>query len=109
MRDADKQKSRPAAAAYCTTRPATRMRWWIAVLCLAQSALSFAAPPPILAGERVTEVLDRLRTQGLTFIYSTDVVPPRLLVQEQPNARNGIELAREVLRPYRLTVTEVVP
>ena len=62
-----------------------------------------------VTGQRVGQVLDNLRAQGLTFIYNTDVIPPELRVVNQPSARTGLELAREILAIHKLTVAEVVP
>ncbi len=62
-----------------------------------------------LEGRRVADVLDELRAQGLTFIYNTQLLPERLRVLSEPQARGGLELAREVLAPHRLDLSPVAP
>lgn len=62
-----------------------------------------------MAGRRVSEVLSQLRDAGLTFIYNTQLVSDTLVVATEPRARNGVELAREVLAPFGLTVSQVAP
>ena len=62
-----------------------------------------------LDGRRIADVLDELRPQGFTFIYNTQIVPSQLRVQGEPQARGGLELAREVLAPHRLVLSPVAP
>lgn len=93
-------------------------RWSTLLLCLAlgRSAASNAAQPfsepvpqsqPGLAGTPVGNVLDDLRAQGLTFIYSTQVVPGNLRVKSEPNARRGLALAQEILSQHGLGISRV--
>lgn len=60
-------------------------------------------------GRPVSEVLDELRSQGLTFIYSTQLVPADLRIAAEPRALKGIELAREILAAHRLTLSQAAP
>jgi outer membrane receptor protein involved in Fe transport len=60
-------------------------------------------------GRRVSEVLDELRSAGLTFIYNTQIVPSDLRIATEPRARSGTELAREILAPHRLALSQVAP
>lgn len=62
-----------------------------------------------LTGQRVSEVLDGLRAQGLTFIYNTQLVSDSFVVPTEPQAHTGVELAREILAPYGLTLSQVAP
>lgn len=62
-----------------------------------------------LIGQRVSEVLDGLRAQGLTFIYNTQLVSDSITVSVEPQARTGVELAREILAPYGLSLSQVAP
>ena len=107
MRPTDNQNIRQAAAR-SHPRRVRALRCCVAVVALTCASLA-SAEPPKLAGQKVAAVLDRLRTQGLTFIYNTDVIPPQLTVQAEPRAQKGLQLAREVLTAHQLTVTEVVP
>lgn len=59
------------------------------------------------AGQRIADVLDGLRAQGLTFIYNTEIVGDDLRVTAEPHSSAGLALAREILSPYGLTLTEV--
>lgn len=60
-------------------------------------------------GRRISDVLDELRAQGLTFIYSTQRIPPELRVTTEPTATRGTQLAQEVLAPHGLMLSEVAP
>ncbi|MFC4308505.1 TonB-dependent receptor plug domain-containing protein [Steroidobacter flavus] len=59
-------------------------------------------------GRPVTQVLDELRGEGLTFIYSSQLVPRNLRVEQEPAASSGVELAREILSPHGLSLSAVV-
>src|SRR5688572_25673760 len=60
-------------------------------------------------GHRVSEVLDQLGREGLTFIYNTDSVPDTLIIAAEPHAVSGTALAIEILQPHGLALTEVAP
>ena len=60
-------------------------------------------------GRRVSDVLDELRAQGLTFIYSSQVLNDRQIIDTEPRAQRGIELAKEILAPYGLTLSQAAP
>lgn len=62
-----------------------------------------------LQGRGVGDVLDSLRAEGLIFIYSSQIVPERLQVDTEPNARHGLELAREILAAHGLGLSEAAP
>jgi outer membrane receptor protein involved in Fe transport len=61
------------------------------------------------AGRPVGDVLDGLRVQGLTFIYNTRLVPPSLRVVQEPQARDGLKLATEILAAHGLQVSQAAP
>lgn len=52
-------------------------------------------------------MLDKLRPQGLTFIYNSRLVPPDLKVKSEPAARSGVALAEEVLAQHGLGLSRV--
>lgn len=52
-------------------------------------------------------MLDDLRPQGLTFIYSSRLVPPQMRVKSEPNARSGLALAEEILAAHGLGILRV--
>src|SRR6185436_5818511 len=60
-------------------------------------------------GRKVSEVLDELRSAGLTFIYNTQIVPSDLRIETEPSARSGAELAREILAAHGLALSPVAP
>lgn len=60
-------------------------------------------------GKRVSEVLEQLRAQDLVFIYNTQLVSDSLRVLEEPQAANGVELAREILKAHGLALANVAP
>jgi len=80
--------------------------WAIGWLWVATATAMAAAG---LIGQRVSDVLDALRAQGLTFIYNTQLVSDSLIVSVEPQARTGVELAREILAPHGLTLSQVAP
>jgi outer membrane receptor protein involved in Fe transport len=101
MRDAEKQNTDATRRGY--------RRWSAAVFLIVHASVVLAAAPTKFAGQSISEVLNRLRPQGLTFIYNSEVIPRQLAVRNEPQARRGLDLAREVLGPHGLTVAEVVP
>jgi hypothetical protein len=60
-------------------------------------------------GRRVGDVLDELRSQGLTFIYNTQILPDELRVEREPRAASGLALAREILAPHGLELSQAAP
>jgi outer membrane receptor protein involved in Fe transport len=60
-------------------------------------------------GRRLGEVLDELRSQGLTFIYNTQVVPADLLVTREPKSARGVALAEELLAEHGLAISRAAP
>jgi hypothetical protein len=54
-------------------------------------------------------VLDELRSAGLTFIYNTQILPSDLRIETEPRARQGVELAREILAARGLSLSQVAP
>ena len=83
--------------------------WCVAILLSTTAPSGAAASEPLFAGQNISRALDHLRTQGLTFIYNSELVPQDLKVLVEPQARDGIELAREILAQHRLDVIQVVP
>lgn len=54
-------------------------------------------------------MLDELRAAGVTFIYNTQIVPADLRVEGEPHAREGIDLAREILAAHGLALAAAAP
>ena len=53
-------------------------------------------------GRSVSEVIELVRQQGYTIAYSSQLVPPSLLVLAEPLNREPIELVAEILKPHGL-------
>ena len=62
-----------------------------------------------LLGRSVGNVLDSLRAEGLIFIYNTQILPDRLRIDDEPRARHGVALAREILAAHGLGLSEAAP
>jgi outer membrane receptor protein involved in Fe transport len=62
-----------------------------------------------LRGRRISDVLDELRSAGLTFIYNTKILPNDLRIETEPRAKTGVELAREILAARGLSLSHVAP
>lgn len=76
---------------------------------LACTLLTSPAWAQELRGRRVSDVLDELRSAGLTFIYNTQIVPNDLRIETEPRAREGVELAREILAARGLALSQAAP
>jgi outer membrane receptor protein involved in Fe transport len=73
------------------------------------NALACSSAFAALGGKPVSEVLDGLQSSSLTFIYNSDIVPPSLLVREEPRAQGGVALAEEILQRCGLRLMAVAP
>ena len=82
-----------------------RLASWLLVCAL----LAAPASAQELRGRRISDVLDDLRSTGLTFIYNTQILPNDLRVETEPRAREGVELAREILAARGLSLSHVAP
>jgi outer membrane receptor protein involved in Fe transport len=82
-----------------------RLAGWLLV-CTLLAAPAWAQE---LRGRRVSDVLDELRSAGLTFIYNTQILPNDLRIETEPRARGGVELAREILASRGLSLSQVAP
>ena len=82
-----------------------RVSGWL-LICTLLAAPAWAQE---LRGRRVSDVLDELRSTGLTFIYNTQIVPRELRIETEPRARGGVELAREILAARGLALAPVAP
>lgn len=77
--------------------------------CLTTGMLICHAATAQLQGRSVGEILDGLRAEGLVFIYNTQIVPPSLHIETEPQARSGMALAREILAVHDLELSEAAP
>lgn len=76
-----------------------------AVICVLAlwSAAAVAAGSPYL-GQRVAAVIEEFRAAGLPLVYSTNLVGQDMLVQSEPAPGEALDIVRQILRPYGLTV-----
>ncbi len=59
-----------------------------------------------MTGRPITELIDEYRSQGYAFVYSTNLLDESFLVTAEPTATDPIDIVREVLAPYNLTVRQ---
>jgi hypothetical protein len=79
----------------------------LAVLALALVLAGFAAPP--FAGRPLEEVLLEIGAQGPRLIFTSELVPPGLRVEEEPQGASWREIVEEILAPHGLRLEEVSP
>lgn len=58
------------------------------------------------AGRTVAAVIDEFREAGYPFVYSTNLVGSDLLVIDEPEAGTPVEMLREILKPYDLSLRQ---
>jgi hypothetical protein len=80
----------------------SRRRIGFALLALLLGELAWAQAGAPLAGRRLEDVLEELRTAGLALVYSTDLVRPEMKVRAEPRGREPRERLDEVLAPHGL-------
>ena len=60
-------------------------------------------------GRQVSAVLDGLQTEGLSFVYNTQIIPDALTVTAEPSEQSGVALAEEILAAHGLKLKQVAP
>ena len=61
-------------------------------------------PARALAGRPVVEIIEEFRQDGLNIAYSTNLVAPELVIQQEPSPGEPLDIVRQVLRPHGLTI-----
>jgi TonB dependent receptor-like, beta-barrel len=69
------------------------------------SAIAAAGPP--YSGRPLDDALRDIGKQGLHLVYSTETVPPSLLVQREPRAGTPLEVLEELLAQHGLEARRV--
>ena len=69
------------------------------------STLAWAAPP--YAGHPLDDALRDIGRQGLHLVYSTELVPPSLMVTREPGAGTPLEVLDELLAQHGLEAKRV--
>lgn len=77
-------------------------------LSLLQPAVALAAPTHF-QGLSLAEALRRLETQGLTLVFTAELVRPEMTVGSEPAAREPRRVLAEILAPHGLAAEEAVP
>ena len=69
-----------------------------------------ALPISAVAGEfrnlSIEQALEKLRANGVTILYSSDLIKPWMRVRGDPSADNPQQILLEILEPYGLTARE---
>ena len=68
-------------------------------------AIASAGPP--YAGRPLDEALRDIGQQGLHLVYSTETVPPSLMVTREPEAGPPLDVLKELLRQHGLEAKQV--
>lgn len=61
------------------------------------------APQLSLAGKPLAQALREIQAQGLTIVFSDDLVRPDMKVREQPKSARLTDIVNEILAPHGLT------
>jgi outer membrane cobalamin receptor len=83
-------------------------KYWVAValaIVVLQPGLLMAQEEGF-AGRPLTEVLAALREHGLKIVYTSALVHPDMIVEQEPEATNPRDILDEILRPHGLQVRE---
>ncbi|MDJ0656035.1 MAG: TonB-dependent receptor [Xanthomonadales bacterium] len=54
----------------------------------------------------IEQALDRLEAEGLSILYSSDLIRPWMRVREEPDASHPGAILEQILAPYRLTLAD---
>ena len=54
----------------------------------------------------IEQALDRLEADGLSILYSSDLIRPWMRVREEPESTVPQGVLKQILAPYRLTVAD---
>ncbi len=79
-------------------------RWLLTVWVALAGAVSASAVP--YEGRPLTEVLLALQEQGLTIVFTSQLVRPEMKVAAEPTAREPRRILDEILGPHGLAVEE---
>lgn len=75
------------------------------VMLAAVPGLAWAAPPYL--GQTLDAALDDLKSRGLHLVYSSETVPPTLVVTREPPAGDPVEVLKALLAPLGLEARPV--
>jgi hypothetical protein len=83
-----------------------RMPLAVLLLVLVTALPRATEQPRTYVGRPVVEVLQQLQAAGLNLLFSSDLVPAKLLVKSEPTSREPRQIARQVLEPHGLTLQD---
>jgi len=78
----------------------------VLIACHAGWAPSHAQGDVSYRGRSLESVIEELRAAGLPLVYSSNLVPSTLTVEEEPTESDPLKMVRELLRPHGLTISE---
>jgi len=84
-------------------RPTTRVLG-IATVIVLVAAAAHGQQARTYAGRRVADVLRELQSPQLRIIFSSDLVPPALVVKAEPKGATPRDIAQQILAPHGLTL-----
>ncbi|HSG65881.1 MAG TPA: Plug domain-containing protein, partial [Gammaproteobacteria bacterium] len=82
-------------------RPPARCTWALHAVALLAPALAVAQS---VANQRIVDIIADLRRQGLTIIYSSELVGVELRARQEVTTSDPLERLRQVLAPYGLAI-----
>ncbi|MEO7773894.1 MAG: TonB-dependent receptor [Steroidobacteraceae bacterium] len=82
------------------------LRMAVALL-FAAAQFASAATPANYAGRQVSEVLRSLSRSELQFVFSSQLLPDSLRVQQEPERGDSLATARAILTPHGLTLDKL--
>lgn len=77
-------------------------RWLACLALLLWMSPGFADDPPTLLGQSVAAVIEQFREQGYPFVYSSNLVDAKMLVDVEPEASKPVDIVAEILKPHGL-------
>ena len=79
-------------------------RGLVALLLISAAVFADEGPVAPLLGQPVSVIVDRYRTQGHPFAYSTSLLGRDLLVEEEPVPGEPFDVVEQILKPHGLTL-----
>jgi hypothetical protein len=78
----------------------------VACFMMLLASAAAASETSVETGDPVAGVIDAFRSTGLPFVYSSNLLPPTLLVRDPPVSTDPLEIASEILAPHGLAIRE---
>ena len=75
--------------------------------CLSAGSIDNSEALESLQGKPVQEVLNNFSKEGLKLLFSTNYVPPTMLVLDEPISRDPLQIIGEILEPHGLELKQI--